>query len=78
MSEREPDIDDDPRKQGAGQGYPESNPADQTPREGTESGPEAGTGGGADERAPDTDSGEAAPPRGPRATPAPPAGTSAG
>lgn len=64
MSEREPDLNDDPRKQGTGQGYPEANPADQTPREGTESGPEAGTGGGADERAPDTDSGADASPSG--------------
>ena len=54
MSEREPDLNDDPRQQGTGQGYPESNPADQTPREG---GPDSGTGGGSEEQAPDTDSG---------------------
>ena len=53
MTEREPDHDEDPRRQGTGQGYPETNPADATPAEGTERGPEAGT-GGADERAPDT------------------------
>ena len=40
--EREPDQTDDPRQQGTGQGYPESNPAGQTPREGTADGPEAG------------------------------------
>ena len=56
MSEREPDISDDPRQQGTGQGYPEANPADQTPEEGTRSGPEADTGDSAQEqRAPDTD-----------------------
>jgi hypothetical protein len=42
--EREPDVREDPRKQGTGEGYPESNPADQTPVEGSEQGPEAGTG----------------------------------
>ena len=29
--ERQPDQSEDPRKQGTGQGYPESNPADDTP-----------------------------------------------
>jgi hypothetical protein len=55
MSEREPDIDDDPRRQGTGQGYPESNPEGATPAEGTDSGPEAGTG---DTEAPDTSAGQ--------------------
>ena len=56
MSEREPDISDDPRQQGTGQGYPESNPADATPQEGTKQGPEAGAGDSPQEqRAPDTD-----------------------
>ena len=41
--EREPGIRDDPRKQGTGEGYPESNPEGQTPVEGTDQGPEAGT-----------------------------------
>ena len=36
MSESE-----DPRKQGTGEGYPESQPDDATPVEGTERGPEA-------------------------------------
>lgn len=53
--EREPDQTDDPRQQGTGQGYPESNPSDQTPREGTESGPEAGT---EDPSSPDTKGGQ--------------------
>ena len=43
MSEREPEIREDPRKQGTGEGYPESNPEGETPVEGTEQGPEAGT-----------------------------------
>ncbi|HWT93365.1 MAG TPA: hypothetical protein VN238_10235 [Solirubrobacteraceae bacterium] len=58
---REPDIDDDPRQQGTGQGYPESNPAGQTPKEGTDEGPEAGTGGGREQGgkdAPDTSAGQ--------------------
>ena len=42
--EREPNVREDPRKQGTGEGYPESNPEGQTPVEGTEQGPEAGTG----------------------------------
>jgi hypothetical protein len=46
-----PDHTDDPRKQGTGQGYPETAQEEATPHEGTESGPEAGR-GGAD--APDT------------------------
>lgn len=59
MSEREPDISEDPRQRGTGQGYPETNPADQTPREGTRSGPGADAGGSPqEERAPDTDGGE--------------------
>ena len=41
--EREPGIRDDPRQQGTGEGYPESNPEGQTPVEGTDQGPEAGT-----------------------------------
>ena len=41
--EREPGIRDDPRKQGTAEGYPESNPEGQTPVEGTDQGPEAGT-----------------------------------
>jgi hypothetical protein len=44
MSEREPDIREDPRKQGTAEGYPESGPESQTPVEGTEQGPSAGTG----------------------------------
>ena len=40
--EREPGIRDDPHEQGTAEGYPESNPAAQTPVEGTEQGPEAG------------------------------------
>ena len=55
MSEREPDIQDDPRQQGTGEGYPESNPADQTPVEGTDQGPEAGT---KDEESADTHAGQ--------------------
>jgi len=39
---RGPDVTEDPREQGTGQGYPESNPAATTPVEGTESGPESG------------------------------------
>ena len=42
MTEREPDIREDPRRQGTGEGYPESNPAEQTPVEGADQGPEAG------------------------------------
>jgi len=57
MSEREPDIEDDPRKQETGQGYPEEQPSGASPKEGTESGPEAGT-GGAEERSPDTHAGQ--------------------
>jgi hypothetical protein len=37
--EREPDQTEDPRKQGTGQGYPESGPEEATPKEGTEEGP---------------------------------------
>ncbi len=37
-----PDITEDPRQQGTGQGYPESNPESATPAEGTDRGPEAG------------------------------------
>jgi hypothetical protein len=53
--EREPDQTDDPRRQGTGQGYPESNPAEQTPREGTDEGPEAGN---RRPDAPDTEGGQ--------------------
>jgi hypothetical protein len=42
-TDREPNVTEDPRKQGTGEGYPESNPEGQTPVEGTEQGPEAGT-----------------------------------
>jgi len=63
MNEREPDISDDPRQQGTGQGYPESNPASSTPTEGTRSGPEADAGASPqEERAPDTEGGEDARP----------------
>jgi hypothetical protein len=44
VTEREPDITDDPREQGTGEGYPESNPEGTTPTEGTKQGPEAGRG----------------------------------
>jgi hypothetical protein len=44
--ERQADHRDDPRRQGTGQGYPESAPEEATPREGTESGPEADEDGG--------------------------------
>jgi hypothetical protein len=39
--QREPDQTEDPRRQGTGQGYPESNPEETTPAEGTEEGPQA-------------------------------------
>jgi hypothetical protein len=55
MSEREPDIQDDPRRQGTGEGYPESENEEQTPVEGTDQGPEAGTGG---DSGPDTQAGQ--------------------
>ena len=55
--DREASQTDDPRKQGTGQGYPESNPAGSTPKEGTDQGPESGT-GGAEERSPDTHAGQ--------------------
>ncbi len=65
MSEREPDISDDPRQQGTGEGYPESNPESATPAEGSATGPEADAGGSPqEERAPDTDGGEDASPSG--------------
>ncbi len=41
--EREPDMTDDPRKQGTGQGYPEEQQSGANPKEGTDQGPEAGT-----------------------------------
>ena len=41
--EREPEVREDPRKQGTAEGLPESNPEGETPVEGTEQGPEAGT-----------------------------------
>ena len=56
-TEREPDLTEDPRRQGTGQGYPESNPEETTPREGTESGPTADTG---DEDAPSSSTGKEA------------------
>ena len=56
-TEREPDLTEDPRRQGTGQGYPESNPEETTPREGTESGPSARSG---DEDAPSQSTGEEA------------------
>jgi hypothetical protein len=34
--ERTPDHTDDPREQGVGQGYPETNPAEATPEEGAD------------------------------------------
>lgn len=37
----QPDHTEDPRKQGTGQGYPETQHEDATPVEGTEEGPEA-------------------------------------
>jgi hypothetical protein len=42
-TDREPNVREDPRKQGTGEGYPESNPEGDTPVEGTKQGPEAGT-----------------------------------
>ena len=57
MQEREPDQTTDPREQGTGQGYPETNPASSTPDEGTQRGPEADTGDGGDQAA-DTHAGE--------------------
>ncbi len=45
-SERpQPDHTEDPRRQGTGQGYPETQPEEATPVEGTDEGPAAGTGG---------------------------------
>ena len=41
--DREPNVREDPRKQGTGEGYPESNPEGETPVEGTDQGPEAET-----------------------------------
>jgi hypothetical protein len=40
--QEQPDHTEDPREQGTGQGYPESQHEDATPREGTDEGPEAG------------------------------------
>ena len=37
-------MTEDPRRQGTGEGYPESEPEEQTPVEGTDQGPEADTG----------------------------------
>jgi hypothetical protein len=59
QEQREPDQADDPRQQGTGQGYPESNPEGTTPGEGTESGPEAGAGGASDASDRDGDPGQA-------------------
>jgi hypothetical protein len=42
--ERTPDTTDDPRKQSVGQGLPETNPAEASPADGSERGPEAGRG----------------------------------
>ncbi len=53
--EREPDMTDDPRQQGTGQGYPEEQPSSATPKEGTDSGPEAGT---SEPSSPDTEGGQ--------------------
>ena len=49
MSEREPDISDDPRQQETGEGYQEEQPGG-----GSSEGPNSGT-SGTDERAPDTE-----------------------
>ena len=54
--EREPDLSEDPRRQQTGQGYPEEQPAGASPAEGTERGPEAGSGG--PDSAPDTEGGQ--------------------
>jgi hypothetical protein len=43
MSDQSATPSEDPRDQGTGQGYPESNQEEATPREGTEEGPAAGT-----------------------------------
>jgi hypothetical protein len=42
--QREPEIREDPRKQGTAEGYPETNPEGETPVEGTDQGPEADAG----------------------------------
>ena len=47
------DIDEDPRKQESGQGYPEENPAGG----GGAGGPDSGT-GGAEQQSPDTHAGQ--------------------
>jgi hypothetical protein len=57
MSEREPDMDDDPRQQQTGQGYQEEQPGDATPNAGSDAGPDSGT-GGAEEASPDTHAGQ--------------------
>jgi hypothetical protein len=44
MSGREPDTGEDPRRQGTGEGLPESEEQGKTPTEGTDQGPEADTG----------------------------------
>ncbi len=41
--QEEPDLTQDPREKGTGQGYPESQQEEATPREGTDRGPAAGT-----------------------------------
>lgn len=51
MSDQSSTPSEDPREQGTGQGYPETDREDATPREGTDEGPEAGTG---ETPAPDT------------------------
>ena len=55
MSEREPDLDDDPRQQQTGQGYQEEQPGGAS--EGSGEGPDSGT-GGAEESSPDTHAGQ--------------------
>lgn len=55
MSDEQGWPTEDPRQQGTGQGLPESNPAETTPRDGTESGPAAVN---AEPDAPDTSSDE--------------------
>jgi hypothetical protein len=41
----EPDMSEDPRRQGTAEGYPETEQQETTPVEGTRQGPEAGAGG---------------------------------
>ena len=53
MEEREPFPTEDPRDEGVADQLPETNPAEQAPREGSDQGPASGTGGTS---APDTSS----------------------